>query len=192
MDYEFDAPKWMSDQGHIFAIEGTMPPGTTEEVARRMLRQGLAERFGLQIHWEKCDIPVYALVPGKSGVKLQPVADPDHLELKPIETRSMGTIKAIMFSEAGRYYAALTTLDLFAANLRYRAGLDRPVVNMTGLTGKYAFDLHWPPSETETMDYVDPAILPAMEKQLGLRLEKRTLPINVLVVDHAEGIPSAN
>jgi uncharacterized protein (TIGR03435 family) len=67
-DFEVDAPKWMSDPSHVFAIEGTMPPGTTEEVARRMLRQGLAERFGLQIHWVKRDIPVYALVPGKMAL----------------------------------------------------------------------------------------------------------------------------
>jgi uncharacterized protein (TIGR03435 family) len=104
----------------------------------------------------------------------------------------MGTRKASMFSEPGRYYAALTSLDDFAGNLRWRAGLDRPVVNMTGLTGMYAFDLRWPPSETEGTGYVDPAILPAMEKQLGLRVEKRTLPFNVLVIDHVEGTPSAN
>jgi uncharacterized protein (TIGR03435 family) len=188
-DFEVDAPKWMKDQNHVFAVEGTMPPGTTVEVARRMLRQGLAERFGLQIHWEKRDIPVYALVPGKNGVKIQPLADPEHMELKPIETR-IGTIKAGMWSEAGRYYAAITSLDTFAANLESRAGLDRPVVNMTGLTGVYSFDLRWPPPDPPS--YVDPAILPAMEKQLGLRVEKRTVPINVLVVDHAEAAPSAN
>lgn len=188
-DYEVDAPKWMTDQSHVFAIEGTMPPGTKEEVARRMLQQGLAERFGLKVHWEKRDTPVYALIPGKHGVKLQPIADPEHLELKPIETPA-GTIKSSMLGEPGRYYAAITDLDSFAGNLQVRADLDRPVVNMTGLTGMYAFDLRWTPSDPPS--YVDPAILPAMEKQLGLRLEKRTLPINVLVIDHVEAAPSAN
>lgn len=189
-NFEVDAPKWMSDPNIVFGVEGTMPPGTTEEAARRMLCRGLAERFGLHIHWEKRDTPVYALVPGKQGVKLQPLVDPDHMEVRQIETPA-GTKRASMLSEPGRYYAALTTLDVFAANLQYRAGLDRPVVNMTGLTGMYAFDLRWPPPETGA-GYVDPAILPAMEKQLGLRLEKRTLPLNVLVVDHAEKAPSAN
>ena len=66
-DNEVDAPKWTSGWDHYFSIEGTMPPGTTKEAARLMLRQGLAERFGLQVHWEKRDTPVYALLPGKHG-----------------------------------------------------------------------------------------------------------------------------
>jgi uncharacterized protein (TIGR03435 family) len=83
-DNEVDIPKFTYDQDHCFLIEGTMPPGTTKEAARLMLRQGLAERFGLQVHWEKRDTPVYALVSGKHGVKLQPVADPEHPKLRPM------------------------------------------------------------------------------------------------------------
>lgn len=95
-----------------------------------------------------------------------------------------------MVGGAGEYFAAGTTWDLFAKNLRYRAGLDRPVVDMTGLPGKYSFDLKWLP--TDPPNYVDPAIIMVVEKELGLRLEKRVLPFNVLVVDHVEEMPSAN
>ncbi|MFZ0820128.1 MAG: TIGR03435 family protein [Candidatus Acidiferrales bacterium] len=189
-DNEIDSPKWTNDQEHWFAIEGTMPPGTTKEAARLMLQQGLAERFGLQVHWEKRDTPVYALVPGRNGVKLQPVDDPEHPKLRTYALPNGKTAVSGVHNEAGVFFAAAITMDGLAQNLQVRAGLDRPIVNMTGLTGVYTIDLRWFPPEPPT--YVDPAILQAVEKQLGLRLEKRTLPFNVLVVDHAEGAPSAN
>jgi uncharacterized protein (TIGR03435 family) len=189
-DIEVDIPKFTYDSDHCFVIEATMPPGTTKETARLMLQQALAERFGLKAHWEKRDTPVYALVPGKNGIKIQPDADPDHPKLRPSTTPTGKTIGTSMQGGPGEYFAAGTTLDLFAKNLRYRAGLDRPVVDKTGLAGVYTFDLKWLP--TDPPNYVDPAIIMAVEVKLGLRLEKRVLPFNVLVVDHIEEMPTAN
>jgi uncharacterized protein (TIGR03435 family) len=190
-DIEVEIPKFTFDQDHYFAIEATMPPGTTKETARLMLQQGLTERFGLRVHWEKRDIPVYALIPGKNGVKIQPDADPEHPKLRPFVNPATGvSAPSSMIGMPGEYFAAGTTLDLFAKNLRYRAGLDRPVVDMTGLTGKYSFDLKWLP--TDPPNIVDPAIITVMETKLGLRFEKRVLPFSVLVVDHVEEMPSAN
>jgi uncharacterized protein (TIGR03435 family) len=190
-DIEVYLPKWTNDQDHWFAIEGTMPPGTTKETARLMLRQGLAERFGLKIHWEKRDTPVYALVPGKHGATLEPVVDPDHPKLRTFTNPTTGkSTPAVITQTEGEFFAAAITMDLFAKNLRVRAGLDRPVVDMTGLTGVYTFDLKWLPAEPPS--YVDPAILSVMETKLGLRLEKRVLPLNVLVVDHVEEMPTGN
>jgi uncharacterized protein (TIGR03435 family) len=189
-DIEVDSPKFTWDQKHCFVIEATMPPGTSKETARLMLQQALAERFGLKVHWEKRDIPVYALVPGKNGIKIQPDTDPDHPKLRAMTSPTGKTITMSMQGGPGEYFAAGTTLDLFAKNLRYRAGLDRPVVDKTGLTGTYSFDLKWLP--TEPPNYVDPAILMVVEKELGLRLEKRVLPFNVLVVDHVEEMPTGN
>jgi len=190
-DIEVDIPQFTYDQDHCFVIEATMPPGTSKETARLMLQQGLAERFGLKAHWEKRDTPVYALVPGKNGVKIQPDSDPEHPKLRPFLNPTTGaSTPASMIGGPGEYFAAGTTWDLFAKNLRYRAGLDRPVVDMTGLKGVYTFDLKWLPADPP--NYVDPAILTVMETKLGLRLEKRVLPFNVLVVDHVEAMPSAN
>ena len=97
-----------------------------------------------------------------------------------------------MHTGPGEFWATGFTLDLFAKNLRYHAGLDRPVVDMTGLTGVYTFDLHWMPPEPPSNSFEDPAILSVVESKLGLRLEKRTLPYNVLVVDHVKEAPSPN
>jgi uncharacterized protein (TIGR03435 family) len=190
-DIELDAPTWTNDKDHWFAIEGTMPPGTSKETARLMLRQGLIERFGLQVHWEKRDTPVYALVAGKNGVSLQPVSDPDHPKLKPFTTAAgEKTTGMNIIHRPGEFFAAAITMDGLAEQIWSRAGLERPVVNMTGLTGVYDIDLHWTPPESPSI--VDPAILSVVEKKLGLRLEKRTLPFNVLVVDHVEKAPTAN
>ncbi len=189
-DIEVDIPKFTYDSDHCFVIEAIMPPGTTKETARLMLQQALAERFGLKAHWEKRDTPVYALVLGKNGVKIQPDTDPEHPKLRATTTPTGKTMGVSMQGGPGEYFAAGTTLDLFGKNLRYRAGLDRPVVDMTGLTGKYSFDLKWLPSDPP--NYVDPAIIMAVETKLGLRLEKRVLPFNVLVVDHVEEMPTAN
>ncbi len=61
---------------------------------------------------------------------------------------------------------------------------------MTGLTGSYTIDLHWTPPDPPT--FVDPAIISVVETKLGLRLEKRVMPFNVLVVDHVEEMPTGN
>jgi uncharacterized protein (TIGR03435 family) len=189
-DNEIDAPKWTNDQDHWFAIEGTMPPGTTEEAARLMLRQGLAERFGLQVHWEKRDTPVYALLPDKHGVKIQPITDPDHPKVRATTLPNGNNRVYAIYHGPGEFYAAAITMDGLAEQLWARAGLDRPVVNMTDLAGVYAIDLHWSPPEPPT--YIDPAFISVVEAKLGLRLEKRTLPFNVLVVDHVKEAPSPN
>jgi uncharacterized protein (TIGR03435 family) len=190
-DIEVDIPKFAYDQEHYFAIEATMPPGTTKETARLMLQQGLVERFGLKFHWEKRDTPVYALVQGKNGVKIQPDADADHPKLRQLTNPMTGaSMPASMIGTPGEFYATGFSMDLFAKNLRGRAGLDRPVVDMTGLKGVYTFDLKWLPAEPPNI--VDPAILSVMETKLGLRLEKRVLPFTVLVVDHVEEMPTGN
>lgn len=79
--------------------------------------------------------------------------------------------------------------------------LDRIVVDKTGLTGRYDFTLKWTPDESQgamfkgaespPADVSGPSIFTAIEEQLGLRLESRKGPVEILVVDHAER-PSEN
>jgi uncharacterized protein (TIGR03435 family) len=61
-------------------------------------------------------------------------------------------------------------------------GLDRPVIDLTGLSGE--FDV--------TLDFSDESIVTAIQDQLGLKLELRKIPIDVLVVDRVEKVPAAN
>ena len=80
-----------------------------------------------------------------------------------------------------------------------RAILDRPVVDKTGLSGRYDFDLEWAPDETQFGGDVPPAgttatsppLFEAMQQELGLKLEATRGPVDALVVDTAER-PTAN
>ena len=143
-DIEVDSPKFTWDQKHCFVIEATMPPGTSKETARLMLQQALAERFGLRkgslgkARHSRLD----ARCRGKNGIKIQPDTDPDHPKLRAMTSPTGKTITMSMQGGPGEYFAAGTTLDLFAKNLRYRAGLDRPVVNHgQDPADTYSFDL---------------------------------------------------
>jgi uncharacterized protein (TIGR03435 family) len=63
----------------------------------------------------------------------------------------------------------------------------RPVVNQTGLTGRYTFTLKWTPdSMTGLHDDAAPALYTALEEQLGLKLEPAKGPVEVIVIDHVE------
>jgi len=71
--------------------------------------------------------------------------------------------------------------------------LDRPVVDLTGITGEYTFVLKYAREEKgETGSMTHPVLPLAIQEQLGLRLEKRTAPIPVLVVDRVERMTAAN
>ena len=85
------------------------------------------------------------------------------------------------------------------ASLLQRAILDRPVVDKTGLSGRYDFDLEWAPDETQfgggvpaaSSDAPSAPLFSAIQEQLGLKLVATRGPVDALVVDKAER-PSAN
>jgi uncharacterized protein (TIGR03435 family) len=89
------------------------------------------------------------------------------------------------------------TMPLLASMLQ-RSVLDRPVVDQTGLTGAFDFDLEWTPDESQfegripvPVDMTKPGLFTAIQEQLGLRLEALTGPVEVLVIDRVER-PSEN
>lgn len=77
--------------------------------------------------------------------------------------------------------------------------MDRPVLDATGLKGVFNFTLDWTPDESPSAkaeSAIDapksPSLLIALQEQLGLRLQARKAPIEILVVDHAEKVPTEN
>jgi len=72
-DYQLNAPDWMNTV--FFDVQAKMPPDTTAEVKNQMLQALLEERFGLKVHKESKEVPIYALVVGKNGPKLKPAAE---------------------------------------------------------------------------------------------------------------------
>jgi uncharacterized protein (TIGR03435 family) len=69
--------------------------------------------------------------------------------------------------------------------------LQRQVSDGTGLTGEYDFSLRWTPDQT-VVDEPGPSVFTALQEQLGLRLESREGPVEVLVIDHVERTPTEN
>lgn len=139
-----------------------------------MLRTMLAERFGLKFHRESRNITVYALVVGKHGFKLREATDPQGSY-----TQKLGSFVA--------------TGSLNHMTSYFRNFSDRPLVNMTGVQGIYHIDLHWAPEDGRTSSGTyDPLFWMVAERDTGLKIEKRDVPRDVLVIDHAEREPSAN
>ncbi len=153
----------------------------TRDEFRPLVQSVLADRFKLEAHSEARPTSVYALVVGKDGPKFKESA-PDATPTRELINDG---------HNSGALVRKSTLADL-ASQISSNADLDRPVVDATGLTGYYDIRLVYSSQYRITPDTptaID--IFTAVEKQLGLKLEARTLPFDVLVIDHIEK-PSQN
>jgi uncharacterized protein (TIGR03435 family) len=152
-----------------------------------MLQSLLAERFQLRLRWETRETPVYSLVVAKGGAKLRESGS----DGPRVSSGRPGETMQIRFTG---------TPIMLAERLRPLPGVDRPVFDKTGLTGRYDFVLTLAPFTLRVPP--DPAAAPvigpsgeslftAIEEQLGLKLESQKAPIEVLVIEHVER-PSEN
>jgi uncharacterized protein (TIGR03435 family) len=179
-DYLFSGPDWMDSER--FDISAKFPPETANPDVLLMLRRLLDERFALKLHRESKEFAVYALVVAKGGSKLRPAA-----RQGPYEFRVQG----------GHAAGNSLSMPQFADRLSRPAfQLGRQVVDFTGLTGTFDLTLDWrlqqSQSENQTDDLALPSIFSALSEQLGLKLESRRVPLDVLVVDHAVKVPTPN
>jgi uncharacterized protein (TIGR03435 family) len=174
-------PSWMSADSVRFDIAAVAPGerAPSGEDVRLMLQTLLADRFQLKVHREKKETPVYALVIAKNGPKLKESA-PD--EESSVRTGGVRTAEITL--------ANVTTERLA---IQISSGLDRPVVDKTGLKGHYDVKLNWipefagpPPPGSDGV-----SLFTALQEQLGLKLEPQKASIEILVIDHAEK-PSEN
>lgn len=184
------APDWIDAEK--FDIEGKPDtPGTpSREQMRSMVTKLLADRFQLKFHNDKRELSAYVLAPGKTGPKM--TRD---------ETNRNG-LPGLFFSQLGDLHVANATMADFA-HLMQSAVLDRPVVDRTGLAGKFDFELKWTPDESQfggmgmrppapsNAPDSPPPLLTAIEEQLGLKLESQKAQVDVMVVDHIDR-PSPN
>jgi uncharacterized protein (TIGR03435 family) len=168
----------------------TDPSKMSEEQrkANERLKSLLASRFQLTLHPETKEQPVYALIVSKGGTKLRE------------STEARGLIRRM---DRGTLKGQAVGLGMLALNLSNELG--RRVIDKTGLTGKYDFELKWipiqpssaplslPPQTSESALGADPgpSIFTALQEQLGLRLESEKGAVEVLIIDRAER-PSKN
>ena len=182
-------PDWVqSEHYEILALTpGDVRPTREEQMA--MLRTLLADRFKLTFHREEKKFSIYTLQLARSGPKLKDsTAAPDE----------PAALVSTVYPQRILLPARNTTMGQFASLLQ-RAVLDRPVVDKTGLTGRYDFDLEWAPDETQfggdipaaSAQAPSPPFFTAIQQQLGLRLEATQGPIQALVLDTVER-PSEN
>jgi uncharacterized protein (TIGR03435 family) len=182
-------PGWMdTDKWDIEAKPDTpgMPSLSQERVIMRKL---LVERFGLQFHQEKRKLAAYVLIVGKDGPKMTKTAD---ASLSP---------NFSMYPSGVLGARSATMADL--AQLLQNHILGQPLVDKTGLEGRWDFTMKWTPDETQFANApvpvpppaddanAPPPLFTAIQEQLGLKLEPQKMDAPVLVIDHVDH-PSPN
>ena len=193
--YQVTLPAWMGLT--FYNIAARIPAGSTAEQFLLMQQNLLAERFKMTVHFEKKEVPVYELKVGKDGPKCkETVPDP------PSEDRDL---IGEYLEEGGRVrHKVKQTMEELAAYLTIR--LRQPVFDATGLTATYDIVLNFvqEPSGRGAAAYPDggvvaasdppggPGLIGAVQSQLGLKLEAKKGTIEVLVIDHAEKVPTEN
>ena len=178
-------PEWMDqDRYDIHATLGQKGEPSHEQL-RVMVKKLLAEKFGLTFHADKEEMPAWVLTVGSDGAKLSP-------------TEFEGQLPGIMGTPgpAGMtIFVRNATLEDFAVYLQLIV-LDRPVVDLTGMTGRFDFHVTYTPDATQFGGHPPkPAAQPsaqapnlsdAMRQQLGLELVGEKTLVDVIAVDHAE------
>ena len=186
---QLSGPDWIKSKMVRFDIVAKAPADTPLDQIRLMLQTLLTQRFLLTLHREQKELSYVALVVGKKGPKLQE-AIPD----------SDASGNKFLIGRIVSNYISTTTLATLLSRFTGQTVLD-----MTGLTGSYDLKLEWTPENTPvstapgheadagaSMDGDSPSLFAAVEQQLGLKLEVRKGPVEIIVIDHAEKVPVQN
>jgi len=218
--YQVSGPEWLSSER--FDVNAKLPSGSTQEQIPEMLQSLLEERFQIKMHREKKELPVYALIIGKPPLKLQESApDPNAVVERngtPNVVASGSAAGVSVDLGNGSYYtfsngkleAKKVTMEIFVRQLeRY---VDRPIIDMTELKGNYDLTLAvtpedytamlirvavnagmiLPPQALQLLDNGSIASLLDGLQQLGLKMDARKAPLDVLVIDQLAKTPTEN
>lgn len=175
---QISGPSWLDSESYDIVAKSGSP--VTEDQMRLMLQRLLTERFKLTFHRETKTLPAYVVTIARGGVKFS-------------ETQEEGEVSLMPDGKSGMMVqrSSIAYLTDMAAQ-----ALQEPVVDMTGLKGRYDFKMNMasvmagqaPASKEEAFGIVFKAI----EDQLGIKIEPRKVPLEMLVVDHAEKVPIEN
>jgi len=177
-------PAWASSQKYDIAGKPDVEGQPSADQVKGMVRKLMADRFHLTFHKEQRELPVFTLNLGKGGAKIS-------------RNKESNDTSGVIFRAPGSVLLNNLTMDEFSKMLQSNA-VDRPVVNQTGLQGKYTFSLVWTPDgavvaipNTNSLAPIDKADVPpdvfgAVQQQLGLKLEATKLRVDVMVIDKVE------
>ena len=191
---DFDIDAKISD-AEVDALKKLTPEERFQQY-RLMVQSLLADRFQMKVSTSTRELPVYALVVAKNGPKLSSTPE-----------LQISRFPQLSFTSAGDLKAGSVSMAFFAGWLSGKPDTDgRVVVDATSLDGRYDFSLHYDPvgsgaasggasgnqpAGTPATNADKPPLLSAIQEQLGLKLEARKAPVEVLVIDHVEQ-PSPN
>jgi len=144
-----------------------------------VMRMLLAERFKLVVHHETRDLPVHALTVASRNGTTGPRLRRTETNCATLRRRTNALVLARppcpMHSEPRKVKSGGGTLLQLAQELSSQ--MNRLVLDRTGLTGPFEYDLEWKPDQPVSI---------ALQEQLGLKLESIRAPVDVLVIDHVE------
>ena len=195
------APKWVATDR--FTIQARAEGSPTKDQFRLMVQSLLADRFKLAIHFETQEMPVFALTllhPGKLGPKLRPHAEgppcdpPGGTDVFPPTCDILSFVMNAKSPGTRMLGSRHTTLEYVAAAIGPPARLGRPVLDRTGLSGRYDFVVEWmqepegvaQPGNETAADLPGPSFLDALREQLGLKLEGTRGPVRMPIIDRVE------
>lgn len=188
--YQVSGPGWIDERRYEITAKPAQP--ATEEQMRAMLQNLLASRFKVALHHDSKELTVYALTVAKGGLKMTP-ADPNGASV--LQESGVATIKANDTSIAD-------IVELLSRATRKFPGGVPPVVDMTGLTGRFSFTVDgrsflqtFAAEAQKTAP--DPSSLislaqDVLEQQLGLHADLRKARLDVIVVDRADQNPASD
>jgi uncharacterized protein (TIGR03435 family) len=214
--YQVSGPDWMATERYDLIVK--VPEGATKAQVNAMWQNLLAERFGVALHHESREFQVEDLVVARDGPRLKETVEdltaplpPGPSIVKDGELLSPGVVVRILPGPSPRAHTVARAQPISQLAAMLSNQLNRPVLDKTGLTGKYDFTLDYnlsgfalpPPSGREvpglialapgdTASEPGPDIAAAVQQQLGLRLVASKAKLDLVIVDKANKVPTDN
>lgn len=188
-----NAPPWFDSDLFDIQILPDAPGGPSPKQEQTLMQKLLTTRFNLKFHDDKREMAVYAISLASGGPKLTKATEPPNAPY------------AFFFRQLGDLTVRNQTMADFASWMQ-NGVLDRPVVDQTGLTDRYDFQLRWTPDDSQFTQFrsagvtvpkesdeanAPPDLYTAIKQQLGLQIRATRAPDTVMVIDHIDH-PSAN
>jgi uncharacterized protein (TIGR03435 family) len=190
-------PGWIDSDR--FDIEARAPENSPPDQLMTMLGNLIADRFKAVVHTETKEQPIYALIPARSDGALGPKLKTSSLDCSSQEARQTNGcgMNTSTNRDGGLMKAGARSMSDLATSLASFVA-DRMVVDRTGLTGIFDFELRWStdnpqtnPADATSSTADAPSIFIALREQLGLKLEAQRGPVEFLIIDKIEH-PTAN
>jgi uncharacterized protein (TIGR03435 family) len=169
-NYQFaGGPNWLDSDSYDISATVADRAEVSQDQYRTLIRALLADRFQLKVHWQTRQGDVYALVVAKNGPTLKVATDPS--KEPGLNTNKSSHLARMIGTNAPVFY-----LSSVLSNQ-----VSHPVIDKTGLQGRYDWTLVWDPEPNP--DSTEPSLFTAVQEQLGLKLDAQKGPVETLVID---------